>query len=401
MQSRSSNEVKERIRNKWNQLLRSSLNNISENMSGGTPPSVFVSSYFYPKVNIGPLISTFYGENATLLDYPEGWAGKKLEDVISYKLSLIRGTRSTPVDVHMSANKYIESLQELSMANKSPDIEVVFDKKPIPKFSETMSSSVTDSDPIHYGLVSKIKELKIPSGIKVDKRIEKVYYDKDLNANEAINTLYKDGTEVSKLIKIMSMGMLGSSKKRKIVPTKWSITAIDQIISSSLIKKLTNYSSIDEFKVHSYTHLGNYFAVILIPEHEWSFEMHEAWLDNRGNTEVETETEIHGSLNNYPKIGGSYFAARLAISEYLDLNRKKAAAIVIREIYPEYVLPVGVWQIREGLRKAMKNKSDIFDNLDKALDHACMKTNLSKNEWSRNSKIMKSIKHQKRLSDYF
>ncbi len=400
MRYRSNNEVKEGIRNKWNLLLKSSLNNITENMSGGTPPSVFVGSYSYPKVNIGPLISTSYGDDVTILDYPEGWAGKRLEDIISYKLSLIRGTSSALVNVDMSANKYIELLQELSMANKSPDIEVVFDKKPTLKFAEMMSSSVTDSDAVQYGLVSEIKKLKLPSGITVDKRIEKVYYDKDLNANDAINMLFEEGTEISKLIKIMSMGMLGSRKKRKLVPTKWSTTAIDQIISAYLIKKLVNYSSIDIFKVHSYTHLGNYFAVVLIPEYLWSFEMHEAWLDGRGNTEIETETEIHGSLKNYPKMGGSYFAARLAVSEYLNLHRKKAAAVVLREIQPEYVVPVGVWQIREGIRRAMKSKGNTFDTLDKALTYASMKTNLSKDEWIHKSEFIKLTKCQKRLFDF-
>jgi hypothetical protein len=392
MTSRSSSEVKERIRQNWNKLLKEKLHKVSENLSGVTPPSVFVGSYSYPKVNIGPLISTASGD-VKIFDHPEEWAGKKLEDLISHRLSLIRGTSSASVIVDVNSNRYVELLQELAMANKSIEIEVTFDKKPSLKFEEMNNSSVTDSDAIQFGLVSQIKNLKIPAGISVDKKIEKVYYDKDLSANEAVNVLYNKGTEISNLSKVFSIGMLGSRKRRKIVPTKWSITA-------NLIRKVIDYPSLDSFLLHRYAHLGNNFAIILIPEKVWSFEMTEAWFDNNGKIEIESDMEVSGSLKNYPKIGGSYFAARLAVTEYLDQHRKKAAAIVLREIHPEYVLPVGVWQIREGIRMAMKSEGEIFHSLDEALVHTCMSINLSKNEWINKSAFIKSIKYQKRISEY-
>lgn len=399
MRSRSSIEVKERIRQKWNTLLKEKLGNLSESLSGGSPPSVFVGSHSYPKVNIGPLISTNYG-NVKILDHPEEWVGQKLEDLISYRLSLIRGASSASAIMDANNNRYTELLQELAMANKSIDIEVKFNKKPSLKFEEMDNSSVTDSDIVQFGLVSKMEELKIPSGISVDKRIEKAYYDKDLNANEAVNILYNEGTEISQLSKILSIGMLGNRKRRKLVPTKWSITAVDQIISANLIRNMIEYSSIDSFHLHRYAHLGNNFAVILIPDQVWSFEMHEAWLDNNGKAAIESDTEILGSSKTYPKIGGSYFAARLAVTEYLELHRKKSAAIVLREIHPEYVLPVGVWQIREGIRMAMKTKGEIFDTLDETITHACMSLNISKNEWISNSAFMVSRKNQRRISEY-
>ena len=399
MPSRSSSEVKERIRQKWNMLLKEKMGTVSESLSGGSPPSVFVGSHYYPRVNIGPLISTTYGD-VRILDHPEKWAGQKLEDIINYRLSLIRGISSVSAIMDATNNKHIVLLQELAMANKSIDIEVKFDKKPSLKFEEMNKSSVTDTDSVQFGLVSKMEELKIPSGISVDKRIEKIYYDKDLNANEAVNILYSEGTEISKLSKILSIGMLGTRKKRKLVPTKWSITAVDQIISANLIRKMIEYSSLDSFHLHRYTHLGNNFAIILIPDQIWSFEMHEAWLYNNGKADIESDTEISGPLKTYPKIGGSYFAARLAITEYLELHRKKSSAIVLREIHPEYVLPVGVWQIREGIRMAMKSKGEIFDSLDETISHACIGMNISKNEWIRNSAFINSRKYQKRISEY-
>ena len=47
-------------------------------------------------------------------------------------------------------------------------------------------------------------------------------------ANEAVLNLYDAGVEISKIQKCFSIGMMG--KKRKLTPTKWSITATDDII---------------------------------------------------------------------------------------------------------------------------------------------------------------------------
>ncbi|VFJ14611.1 Nre family DNA repair protein [Candidatus Nitrosocosmicus franklandus] len=399
MSSRSSSEIKERIRQNWNNLLKEKLSKVTENLTGRSPPSVFVGSYLYPKVNIGPLVSTTSGD-IKILDHPEKWAGRKLEDLINYRLSLIRGTILTSAFLDINNNRQTELLQELAMANKSIEVEVTFDKKPSLKFEEMNNLSVTDSDAIQFGFASQIKNLKIPTGISVNKKIEKAYYDKDLSAHEAVNRLYNEGIEISNLSKVFSVGVLGSRKRRKIVPTKWSITAIDQIISANLIGRLTDYSSIDSFLLFRYIHLANNFAVILIPDHIWNFEMNEAWFNSDGKVDIESDTEISGLLKNYPKICGSYFAARLAVTEYLNQHRKKASAIVLREIYPEYVLPVGVWQIREGIRMAMKRKGEIFDNLDEALGHACTNMKLSKKEWISKSVFIQSIRYQKRISEY-
>ena len=57
MYGRNTEEIKKRITEGWEQILRSNFNNLSEEISGGSPPSVFVSSYAYPKVKVGPLFS--------------------------------------------------------------------------------------------------------------------------------------------------------------------------------------------------------------------------------------------------------------------------------------------------------------------------------------------------------
>lgn len=400
MYGRNIEEIKKSITKGWDQILRSDYNNLSEKISGASPPSVFVSSYSYPKVKVGPLFSPLRTDSA-ILDHPEKWAGKSIEEIIRYKLALIRGTHSTHVKTNLYSDHYIQSLQELTMATKSTEIEVALGRKPKLNLDEISSRTTSDSDTVQFGMASELESLKIPSGISSDKKIEKAFYDLDFRALEAINYLYKEGIEISRISKILSLGMIGVKKNRKLVPTKWSISAVDQIISSDLIKKTNTFQPLDQVRIYKYVHLGNYYSIILIPDEIWSFEIHEAWIDNKGDAKIETDTEDSSGLKNYPKIGGSYFAARLAVIEFLHSQKRSAAVIVLREIHPEYILPVGVWQIREGIREALRMHYNKFDRLDIALSFACNNLTISKNEWVKNSNLFNSRKSHSRISDYF
>ena len=399
MYGRNTEEIKKHITEGWKQILRSNFNNLSEKITGRSPPSVFVSSYTYPKVKVGPLFSPLQTDS-TILDHPEKWAGKSIEDIIRYKLSLIRGTHSTHVKANLNADRYIQSLQELTMATRSTEIEVAFERKPKLNLEEISSRTTSDSDTVQFGMTSELESLKLPSNISSNKKIEKAFYDLDFRAIEAINYLYDEGIEISKISKILSLGMIGIKKNRKLVPTKWSISAIDQTISSDLIKKTNTFPPLDQTRIYKYVHLGNYYSIVLIPDELWSFEMHEAWIDKKGDAKIETDTEDSIGLKNYPKIGGSYFAARLAAIEFLHYQKRNASVIILREIHPEYILPVGVWQIREGIREALRMRCNKFETLDMALSFACNNLTISKNEWIGNSSIIKTRKSQSRISDY-
>jgi hypothetical protein len=72
----------------------------------------------------------------------------------------------------------------------------------------------------------------------------------------------------------------------------------------------------------------------------------------------------------------------LGVAEHLFKIRHKAAALILREIRPEYVMPLGVWQIREGIRKALDGEAKRFDNFQNASLFACANLSVSKNEWT-------------------
>ena len=393
----TANEIKEKLEKNWIQFVNANSSKLSsKTFTGATPPSVFVGRHGYPKVKVGPMVPPFHGDT-TVLDRPEIWVGKSIEEIVNFRLSLVRGI--SDIDARTTSGKYLESLQELAMASKSVESEATFEKKPTVQIEPEKNIGL-DIESAPFGPVAPLKTFKTSSFLSVDQRLENAYYDKDLRASEAVVELYKKGLEISRIHRVLSLGMLGLRKARRLVPTRWSISATDDIISSSLIKDIDVYPTIDFFEVYKYSHLGNYYSIILIPEEVWSFEMQEAWFDNNGNLATGLDFEDAKGLDHYPSIAGAYFAGRLGVAEHLSKIERKAGALILREIHPEYVMPVGVWQIREGIRQAFKGRGKKFDSFEKALSFACINLAVHKKEWVRNSKIYRNIREQMRITAF-
>ena len=385
--SRNSKEIRKSIEENWKEYLSRYGNLFSSNsLSGSSPPSVFVGSYNYPKVGVGPMVPPIHGDTS-LLDIPEKWIGKSLEEIVNFRLSLVRGIQK--VSVMDSETRFIENLQEVAMSSRPIDSDLEFYKNTVP-------ITTIDGQSAPFGPIGEIKKVKF-SGLSSQKTIEKAYYDRDLKAEDAILKLYNSGIDLSQIQKCFSIGMFG--KKRKLVPTRWSITATDDIISKSLVSEILDCQLIDNCKVFSFNHLGNIFSVILF-SHRWLFEMEEAWYDEQGQIGFGTDFEDAKGIDHPPAIAGAYFAAKLGVAEYLSRNKIQASVLVLREIRPEYAIPVGVWQVREGIREAMKQKPFIATNLDEGLNHACKSHSISKLEWLSKGNLIKKMK-QKSITDFY
>ena len=356
----------------------------SDSISGASPPSVFVGSYNYPKVFVGPMVPPEYGDTS-LLDSPERWKGKTLEEIVNFRLSLVRGIK--PVPVQQTEGRYIESLQEVAMASRPADSDL--------SFSRPVSTRVSvDGESAPFGPVGSIESARFSADSPV-RQIEKTFYDGDLKAQDAVMELYDSGVEVSRIQRCFSIGMLG--RERRLVPTKWSITATDDIISSALVRDVLEYPMIDSCRVFAFEHLGNVFAVVLFP-HRWVYEMIEAWYSGK-TLGFGSDCEDARGINHPPAIAGAYFAAKLGVAEYLHRNGIQAGAVILREIRPEYAIPVGVWQVREGIRQAMRQEPVMSDNLDHGLQLASERTSISRTEWLLHGKIS-GLAGQKTMSDF-
>jgi DNA repair protein NreA len=410
--STSYNEVKKQLEKYWLTYLNENSKRFSRStISGASPPSVFVGQYGYPKVSIGPMIPPdIHGNSSSILDSPERWVGKTLHEILDYRLSLVRGLNSIKIDD--LENRFILSLQELTMSSKPAESEVDFHKIPI--FHQTLLSNQNNDlnqEFTPFGPQAEIKSFKLSSSTSTNKKIDYMYSDNTIKATDAVIELYNSGIEISQINKVLSLGMLGRKNKRHLVPTRWSISATDDIISSYLVKRVELYQSIDKFEVIKYNHFSNYYSIIFIPSDVWSFEMVEAWYDqnNVNKFYLESDYENATGLDHYPRIAGAYFAAKLGILEYLTSNKKrKCSVLVLREIRPEYLVPLGVWQIREGIRDALRSKevaqsppTMTFLDFRKALLYASKGMTVPILNWLKHSIIYKNYGKKTLISDFF
>jgi hypothetical protein len=389
-------DIKKRLEQNWLQFLKTNSAKLSlDAIDGSSPPSVFVGRYGYPKVRLGPMIPPLHGDT-TILDRTELWAGKTIEEIANYRLSLVRGTFT--MNVHDTTGRYLENLQELAMSERPAESEATFEKKPLADV-ELEKEMRLNAEAAPFGPAAPLKTFKA-SSLSADQRIEAAHYDTDLKASEAVIELYKRGVETSSIHRVLSVGMLGLKKNRKLVPTRWSISATDDMISSSITRENEANTAIDLFEVMQYVHLANYYSVILIPDDIWSFEMIESWFTSTGQIATGSDYEDARGLDHYPTIAGAYFAARLAVAEHLARRRRKAAALVLREIHPEYVMPLGVWQIREGVREALKKPAQKFEDIEQALSFAVAGMSMSRQEIAQKSRLWQTFKNQTRITDF-
>lgn len=127
--------------------------------------------------------------------------------------------------------------------------------------------------------------------------------------------------------------------------------------------------------------------------------MIEAWYSN-GVLGFGSDSEDARGIDHPPAIAGAYFAAKLGVAEYLAKIKRQSGVLVLREIRPEYSIPVGVWQVREGIRNAMKMKPKFANDFEESLNIACTGMSISKSEWLAHGNILQQRK-QKSISDYF
>jgi hypothetical protein len=363
-------------------------------LEGSSPPAIFVGRIGYPYVYIGPMVPPFRG-NTSLLDIPELWHGKGIVEIVEFRSKLVRGKFRT--HVKKFDNKIVGLTWELVLSRKSVDIEVEFSKKPSGRI-------VFDSNVQPIGPSAPLKNLEIDT-FKTDFKIEKCFYDTDLKAAEAVTWLYRKKVLVSKIQRAFSAGIFGVEENRKLVPTRWSITAVDSIISKHLIEKIKDFSPINEFRVYEHYALDNKWVVLMIPSY-WSYEQIEAWYPKTSWNPSENQIwaisdwEEFDGRSGYAITGGCYYATRLAVCEALEREKRQAAVITLREIYPGYIMPVGVWHTRESIRAALKKKPMKFRTLREALSYIDSITKLPLNKIIKSINLLRSFLYQRKLTDF-
>jgi len=366
-------------------------------VDGASPPSVFVGRIGYPYVYAGPMVPPVH-EDTSLYDLPELWFGKSIDEIVGFRSLLIRGKHRVHVRRFEEAGKIMDQTRELALCINPVDVELALTKPP-------RRNLVLDDEVQPFGPSAPLRDLRVGTA-RWDHQIEKAYYDTDLKATDAVRDLYEKGTLVTKIQRAFSVGAFGLKQNRRLVPTRWSITAVDSILSKDMMEKIKTFPEINEYRLYESRYLDNIFEVLMLPQ-AWSYEAMEAWYPgtiwNPSGTNVWhlAASEGYDGRTTYAEIGGCYYAARLAVCEQLVKERRQATVIVLREAHPGYIMPVGVWQVRENVRNAMRQPPLKFNTLDEALQRIANQFQIPLQKWINHSKLLQDALLQRRLTEYF
>ncbi len=337
---------------------------IGNNLFGTTPPSAFVGRMGYPNIFAGPLVSPFV-DDLKMLSAPESWLTFKREDIVEIRSNLVRSNFKLNVRDARDPSRLLLETQELAMSELPVDVEVKFITTP--KLELNFDKIVAPMGP--SGVVSDIEILEDP---KVPQKIDRLVYDVDIKASEAAIELYWQGVSPYQISRLLSVGLLG--RRRLLVPTRWSITAVDTIIGDSMLKRVKMYPEIDEINLFVSEGFGNHFEIILLPE-RYSFGWTELWITDNGKVEIGDLYENYDGKSTY--MDGGYHAARFSTLEYLNRIKKQASIYIVRKVQPTYNIPLGSWVIRELVRDALKREPLKFKNFGEALKSSTSRINMT------------------------
>jgi DNA repair protein NreA len=361
-------------------------------LDGTSPPGVFVGRFGYPKVAIGPLLSPLHG-STELLDTPEEWVGRSVEEVVGFRTGLVRGTsRFRVTDADRPAG-LLERLQLLGLAVESVESEAQFRRPPRGHLALSESSPP-------FGPSAPIERVRLDVR-RVDPHLERLSSDVHANARVAVEELYDRGVRVSRIQRAFSVGALGRQGRRKLVPTRWSITAVDDLVSKRLLEGVRDLPELDEVLLYSLTALDNRWLIALLPG-SYRYESIETWYPNTvwnpsDRVVIMGDHEGYDGRTTYASIGGCYYAARLATAEHLLHLRRQAGVVVLREVHPGEILPLGVWNVREHVRAALQRAPERLGGLDELLERIGSAFAIPLSRWLTASAVLHEARTQRRL----
>lgn len=362
-------------------------------LAGSSPPSVFVGSHGYPKVLAGPLVPPIHGRETSLMERPDLWLEKTLDEILSLRFSLVRTKKPIPVDAAVEPPKVLHETQTMALSEKPLESEAQLIKRP-------SFTSIFSQRTLPIGPSAPLQLFKLSDNPAVPKPVDKVTSDTDLKATSGVMDLFEEGINQQHISRLLSIGLLGEKKQRKLVPTEWSITAIDDIVGKQLHKRVLRYKWINDIHVYADYALGNKVIALFVPS-AWQFEALECWL-GPPNPPILSDYEWHKGRKNYAgSVVGAYYATRLPVLEQLDEMKRQAGALIFMEVNPKKWVPLGVWRFREIARRAFAKGGRRFSELEEALDLISYLLEQPLERYLESSELYTEYTSQKQLTEFF
>jgi hypothetical protein len=198
---------------------------------------------------------------------------------------------------------------------------------------------------------------------------------------------------------LFSVGLLGAGRTRRIVPTKWSITAVDDIVGKKLHREVLRLPWMNDYEVYVDQALGN-TVIILFMQGVWQFEALESWLSGPNPGVISDHEWFRGRKNYARSVAGAYYATRLPVLEHMLRKGRQASAIVFLETDPTKWVPLGVWRFRSIARRALSKEGSGFSTLEEAIDEVGTNLHSPLQNWLSASKMYENYKAQTTLMDF-
>ncbi len=355
----------------------------SDLVSGPTPPFLLVGESGYPEVFAGPYVSL--DPEAPLFEEPRSWLRSSVEELLRARLSF--AFCRTRVDVRRAERQgRLEELREALVSVKPVELEV------------RRSGSVSFRPgfglrSMPHGPSLRMAEARSVGNPSVPRIVDELIEER-VRAEDAVRELAARGFDVYYVTRLLSSGLLGSAYRR-MVPTEWSITAVDDMLGRDAIRRVKRLPIINEYRVHRFEALHNRAVVLLTPT-VWMFELLEGWLRYPEDSPY-ADHELHFGRTGYAEnTGGAYYAVRLSVARHFERIRRQAGAIVLFEVGRGWI-PLGVWRFREVTAEALNGRCEVFGDLRGALERVSQFLEIPLGKYVAKSRLIKHIALQSRL----
>jgi hypothetical protein len=353
--------------------------------------NVFVGRFGYPDVNVG-LLNISEPKKDETIDNPLLWSkdGYDINKIIQLRSNLINS--NFKAQIKGFNDRFMDLVQEVSLTDRPVDTEISLEKKP--QFKLTFNQDTTP-----FGPSIKLEKARITENVHIPTKVDKVVND-ELTASEGLNELHSKGFDGYYLTKIFSAGNLGLDANKKLVPTRWSITAVDDTLGKNIISEIKDYQ-IATYQLYFGGYLGNNYLIMFLPE-VWGYELFE--MQTRSPEAMHDFEGYYGRKGYASETAGGYYAARFSILQRLKSMRRQATVLALRLVTDDYWAPLGVWVVRCAVQKAMENKPLEFDSKETMLEYvkkfAKEKFNYDLTPMIRSSELLKQVRVQKKIGEF-
>ncbi len=373
---------------------------VKKHFSGDSPPEIFVGRHGYPNVNAGILSPEIFG-NTEEMAFPEVWYARKfgISDVLTRRGNLVYGKFKTGIKGGQSNSKFLKLMQEVSMAYKSVSTEFFLKKVPQKNLEfNRYNAVIANPAPLEF--------VRLQENTPIKSKVDYLVGDSHAKSVDSIKELYSSGIRISDINKILSAGLLGLKSNRRLVPTRWSITAVDDTISKEMLKRIKYYKEISEILLFGSEYNGNFYEILVLPGN-FSFEVIEAelpsglWNSTESVKMFKDSESFRGRKSYVKETAGAYYACRLAVCEYFERIKRQGVVLVFREVGSEYYAPLGVGILRECCRDAFKSVPERFGSIDEAFVRIDKRLQLKGNVFRSSSSLLREYGKQKKLGEWF